>query len=97
VRICLQQYLQYVSNDANIKKIKQIILRIILPVTSLRRKFRSIHWCNFKYNYCYYSLVISKITLIHLWLVLQTSANIKRIAFAILFTGVSQCSTNVHR
>lgn len=96
-RECLQQCVQYVSNDANTKTKKVIAMRSILTTGSLRKKLQSIHWCNFNYNCCYSSLTISNINSIHLWLVLHTTANIQRIVFAILSTGVSKCSTYVHR
>lgn len=96
-RVCLQQCVQYVCNDANTTTIGAMKMRLVSNVDRLRKKLQSIHWCNFNYNCCYSSLVISKINSIHLWLVLQTTANIQRIVFAILCTGVSKCSTNVHR
>lgn len=94
---CLQQCVQYVCNDANTTTIGAMKMRLVSNVGRLRKKLQSIHWCNFNYNCCYSSLTISKINSIHLWLVLHTTANIQRIVFAILCTGVSKCSTNVYK
>jgi hypothetical protein len=97
VRECLQQCVQYVSNDANIKTKKLIAVRSILTTGSLRKKFTVIHKWIFSYYYCYSSLTFHKINHFHLWLVLQTTANITRTVFARKFTGGLKCSTNVHR
>jgi len=40
VKVCLQQCVQYVSNDANTKTKKVIIMRFVSPVYSLRNWYR---------------------------------------------------------
>ena len=96
VRECLQQCVQYVSNGANIKTKKIIEMRVISPTGWLRKLFTVIHRWNYSDYYCYSSLTFHKITIIHLWLVLQTSANITRTVFATKSTGGSKCSHYVH-
>lgn len=97
VRECLQQCLQYVSNGAN-TIIKGVMnMRLVPNVGILRKKFHFIHRCIDSDYYCYSSLTFHKINISHLWLVLQTTANIQRIEFARQTTCVSKCSTNVHR
>lgn len=96
-KVRLQQCVQYVCNDANTTTVGAMKMRLVSNVDRLRKKLQSIHWCNFNYNCCYSSLTISNINSIHLWLVLHTTANIQRIVFAILSTGVSKCSHFVLR
>ena len=96
-KVRLQQCVHYVCNDANTTTVGAMKMRLVSNVGRLRKKLHSIHWCNFNYNCCYSSLTISKINSIHLWLVLHTTANIKRIMFAILCTGVPKCSHFVSR
>ena len=96
VRECLQECVQCVCNTANMKTKKIIEMRVISPTGWLRKLFTVIHRWNYSDYYCYSSLIFHKITIIHLWLVLQTSANITRTVFATKSTGGSKCSHYVH-
>lgn len=101
VKICLQWCLQWVCNLLNVcNKILSNYVAIINNFNFsgiLRKKFHFIHRCIDSDYYCYSSLTFHKINISHLWLVLQTTANIQRIEFARQTTCVSKCSTNVHR
>ena len=94
---CLQQCMQYVCNDANTTTVGVMNVRLVSNVGRLRKNSNSFHRCLSSNYYCYSSLSFHKINPIHLWLVLHTTANIKRIMCAVLFTGVAKCSHFVSR
>lgn len=76
VRVCLQRCVQYVCSGANTNNNKEGIMRSVYYDVGLRKKNILIHNRIISDYSCWYSLIIHKINLIHLWLVLHTTANI---------------------